>query len=134
MATFTFSLRTPLATFFEGEVDAVRLKTDLGRMEILPDHATLVGTMLYSRVYVRQGATEHPFVIRQGAVSVDAKGAVRLTALDVQEAEGISIESVEEYLVYLNKQLSGEQELNDYQKNFLAEQRSALKETLTNLK
>lgn len=134
MAMFTFSLRTPLKTVFEGEVDAVHLKTDLGRMEVLPDHATLVGTILFSRVSVQSGGNEQVYVIRQGSVSVDAQGVVRVTALDAQEAETLSVQSVEDYLSYLNKQLSGEQELNDYQKKFLAEQRAALEESLSTMK
>ena len=133
MATFPFSLRTPLATIFEGEVDAVRLKTDLGRMEILPDHATLVGTILYSRVYIRRGGREDSYMIRQGAESVDAQGVARVTALDAQETKTIKAESIQEYLVYLNKQISGGNGLNDYQKNFLAEQRMALQESLSNI-
>lgn len=134
MATFAFSLRTPLNTIFEGDVDAVRLKTDLGQMEILPDHATLAGTILFSRVNIHSGGVEQVYIIRQGSVSVDSQGVVRVTALDAQEAESLSVKSVEEYLLYLNKQLSGEQQLNDYQKKFLSEQRSALEETLSETK
>jgi F0F1-type ATP synthase epsilon subunit len=134
MATLTFSLRTPLQTVFEGEVDAVRLKTDLGRMEILPGHATLVATILYSRVHVRQGGTEHPFIIRQASVSVEENGSVRVTALDAQEGEVLSVESVEEYLLHLNQQLNGEEKLNEYQTQFLSEQRAALEETLASMK
>jgi F0F1-type ATP synthase epsilon subunit len=134
MAALTLSLRTPLKNVFEGEVDAVRLKTDLGRMEILPGHATLAATILYSRVYVRQGGTEQQYIIRQATVSVSEDGSVRITALDAQEQDSIQVESVEQYLVHLNQQLNGEEELNEYQKQFLSEQRAALEETLASMK
>lgn len=129
-ASFLFTLRSPINTPFEGEVDSVKLKTDLGRMEILPGHATLIGTILYSRVFVRTGATEQEYVIRQGSVTVDETGHVRLLAQDIQEAGNITIESLEQYLVYISKQLDNGHTLNEYQRTFLQEQRDAIEESM----
>jgi F0F1-type ATP synthase epsilon subunit len=134
VTTFTFSLRSPLETVFEGQVENVRLKTDLGMMEILPDHASLVGTILYSQVAVRHDGTEENFIIRQGSVSVDEQGVARITALNVEKESSLSVTSIEEYLVYINEQLTGERTLNDYQVKFLGEQRAALEESLKDIK
>ena len=130
MATFAFTLRTPLATVFEGDVDVVRLKTDLGLMEILPEHATLVGTILFSRVSIWQDGKEVVYLVRQGSVSVDESGVARVACLIADPVESLDVQSIENYLRSLTEMLDGERELNDYQKTFLQEQRAALEESL----
>jgi hypothetical protein len=67
-------------------------------------------------------------------VSVEENGSVRVTALDAHEGEVLSVESVEEYLLHLNQQLNGDEKLNEYQTQFLSEQRAALEETLVSMK
>jgi len=117
-------------TAFEGQVDSVHLKTEVGEMEILPGHATIVGLIGFSRVFLRSGSSQQEFLARQGSVSVDAHGAVRLLAQDVQEAEAISVDSLKSYLGYLEELMGGVRELNAYQTRFLQEQRSALEESI----
>lgn len=127
MSDLHVSLRTPTGVLFDGKAEGLRLKTDLGRMEVLPDHATLVGTILYSKVYIRHGSSEERFVIRQGSVSVNEKGEAKIFANQAQKEEEISIENMRDYLTYLAEQLAGGG-LNDYQMQFLEEQRKALQE------
>lgn len=127
MTNLHVTLRTPTAVLFDGEAAALRLKTDLGRMEVLPDHATLVGTVLYSKVYVRHGDTEEKFIIRQGSVAVDEKGNATVLANEAHKEEELSVENMKDYLEYIVKQME-EGGLNDYQMQFLEERRRALQE------
>lgn len=127
---FTFTLRTPLKTFFEGEVDAVRLRTDLGRMEILPGHASIVGTVLACRVAIHAGGREDVYAVRQGTLSVDEDGNARLTVLHAEKDDEMTVESIQDYLRFVTEQLDGEGELNEYQIKFLEEQRAAMQDLL----
>lgn len=133
MARLRVTLRTPQAVLFDGEADSVRLKTDLGRMEILPDHATLVGTVLYSKVYIRHENTEDQFVMRQGSATVAENGRVYLLANDAHKEDALTIQNLQDYLTYLAKQLETGK-LNDYQMQFLEEQRKALEEQMQETK
>lgn len=126
MQAFQLTIQTPTELLFEGAVDSLRIQTDLGRMEVLPDHATIVGTVLYSKVYAKHDGVEEKFVVRHGSVSVDEKGKSTVLALEAQKLEEMSVKSMEEYLHYLNELLQNPDELNDYQKQFLDEQRQSL--------
>ncbi len=129
MNVLNVTLRTPTEVLFSGEAEVVRLKTDLGRMEILPNHTTIVGTILYSKVFIRSGATEEKFVIRQGSVSVNDAGKVHILANQGHQEASVTIESMEEYLNFLAEQISSGS-LNEYQVQFMEEQRAALQEGL----
>lgn len=122
-------LRTPTAELFRGEAHAVRLKTDLGDIEILPDHATLIATILYSKVYIRHESTEETFIVRQGSVSVNEQGEVRILAHDAHKDGELSVENMKDYLDYVVQKLDTG-ELNEYQKQFLEKRRAALEEEI----
>ena len=128
MTTFPFTIQTPTSVLFEGAVEAARLKTDLGRMEILPNHATLVGTLLYSKVYARHDGKEEVFEVRHGTVTVEEDGTATVLALEAQKVDDMTVKTMEDYLVYLSELLANPDEFNDYQKQFLEEQRQALEE------
>lgn len=127
MAQVNVTFRTPTKIMFEGPADKVRLKTDLGRVEILPGHATLVGTVLFSKVYINHGPTEEKFYMRQGSVTVDAEGNATLLANEADKEAELSVESMQDYLNYLAEQIDSGK-YNDYQMKFLMEQRQALEE------
>lgn len=129
MANLHVTLRTPSALLYEGEAQALRLKTDLGRIEVLPDHATLVGTILYSKVYIRHGDTEEKFIIRQGSIAVDEHNNATVLAHEAHKEEEISVENMQEYLTHIARQID-EGGLNDYQMQFLEERRKALQQEM----
>ena len=126
-ADFHVTLRTPTDVLYDGKAHALRLKTDLGRMEVLPDHASLVGTILYSKVYIRHDKTEEKFIIRQGSIAVDGRNSTTVLATEAHKEEDLSIDNMKDYLEYLVHQLN-EGNLNDYQRQFLDERRRALEE------
>ncbi len=130
MAQINVTFRTPSKVIFEGPADKVRLKTDLGRVEILPNHATLVSTVLFSKVYIYHSSTEEKFFMRQGTMAVDEKGDVILLANEAEKEAEMTIDSMQEYLTYLVSQIDSGKH-NDYQMKFLMEQREALQGSLT---
>jgi len=133
MSSLTLVLRTLVKTIYEGPVDSVYVKTELGEMEILPGHATLVGVIGFSRLFVHIDSRQIEYFARQGSVAVDAEGVVRILATDIQETGSISIDSVQSYLTEIDKFLSEESKMNEYQKNFLQEQRNLLEESLKHI-
>ena len=130
MSTLSVTLKTPTKSLYSGEADSVRLSTDLGRVEILPDHATLVGTILFSKAYIKHGATEEKFVIRQGSIHVDEKGNCSILAIEADKESEVSVNSMKSYLEYLDEQLQADGKYNDYQMKFLREQRASIEGSL----
>ncbi|HBU27548.1 TPA: hypothetical protein DEB00_00335 [Candidatus Uhrbacteria bacterium] len=133
MPTFRLQLVTPVETLFDGAVDSVRLKTDLGRMEVLPNHATLVGTILYSKVYSRHLGVEEKYIIRHGSVQVNKQGDVTILALEAHKESEMTVKTMEEYLHFLAEQLDDPHAFNDYQKQFLQDQREALEHAIADV-
>ncbi len=130
MSMLSVTLKTPTKTLYKGEADSVRLSTDLGRLELLPDHATLVGTILFSKAYVKHGSVEEKFVIRQGSVLVDKDNNCSILAIEADKESEISIDSMKSYLTYLDEQLQADGRYNDYQMKFLREQHASIEGSL----
>lgn len=128
MSPFHLVIQTPTETLFDGAVDSVRFKTDLGRMEVLSNHATLVGTILYSKVYTRQAQHEEQFIVRHGSVSVDGQGNTTVLAIEAHKEAEMTIATMESYLHYLVEQMEHPERFNAYQIQFLQEQRDALQQ------
>ena len=131
MPTFHLTIKTPTETLFDGAVDSVRVKTDLGRMEVLDQHATFVGMTRYSKIYLRVDGKEQGFVVRQGTITVDESGKVAVLALFGDKWSEMTVKTMEQYLHYLKEQLENPDQFNEYQKQFLEEQRKALEEGIT---
>ena len=123
------TLRTPTRILFDGEAHALRLKNDLGRMEVLPGHATLLGSILHSKVYVRHGDTEEKYIMNQGSMAIDGKGNVKILADDAHKEQELTVANMREYLEHLVEQMESE-ELNEYQVKFLQERRQALQQAI----
>lgn len=79
MASFPASLVTPEKVLFEGEVEAVMLRTDLGDAAFLPGHTPLVGSVVPGLVrFAREGGSEERFEMQRGLVQVSPERVVVL--------------------------------------------------------
>ena len=68
--------------------------------------------------------------MRQGSLTVDAKGNATLLANEADKETELSIDSMQDYLKYLVELIDSGKH-NDYQMKFLMEQRQALEEGIT---
>lgn len=131
--TFQFSLLTPTKELFSGAVRSVHLSTDLGEMELLPGHASLVGAVAVSRVVVSletPGSTE-TFLVRQGSISFEMEqNTARLVAYTGEILKNASRESLKEFHSFVREMLNKPENLNQYQIKFLESESSALEKSI----
>ena len=126
---------TPAKSWFNGPADIVHLSTDLGEMEILPGHATLVGTGSVSEVAVKSGDHVEDFLLRLASVSVAGDGlTVKILAQVAEKRAEMNATSLRDYIDYVEKMLGSKEELSEYQVKFLGEQRASVEKTLAIIK
>jgi len=128
---FHLNLRTPDKTFFDGEVNSVKLETALGQTEIFSNHAPLIGSIGFSRVIVRAGEHETDFLIRQGLVFVDAlQNTVSMLAYYCEEFAEVDPATIAEYTKLILEKFKDKKDLNKYQLTFLEDQKVSAEKML----
>ncbi len=133
MATpqFQFSLRTPVTELYNAPVDLVHLATDEGEMEVLPGHASTVGTIQFSKIVVTSLNHTDSFLVRQGILTVDENGTVvRILATDAHKQSDMRLRSLEEYRTFILDRLKEPERLSKYQMRFLSDQQASIEKSI----
>jgi len=69
--TFKLSIKTPLKEEFNQEVLEFQIDTELGRMSVLPKHASLTGSVVFSKATIKFDNTIQKYFIKNGILFVD---------------------------------------------------------------
>ncbi len=115
------------AKILEAEARSITLATDLGQMQILPGHLSLVGTISASPVLIALAGTEElTYLIRQGVVTIvqapNGDTLVTIAAQLVEKKEDVSIESLQSFREKMRQAFENKEDLSTYQIEFLTEQ------------
>lgn len=134
--TFLLNIRTPEQRPFTGQVETVTVDTEeLGRMQVLPRHASLTGTIIFSPVKVKLPEGEEDFLIRRGVIMVSNEyNATTILALSCEKSSEVSFKTVEEYLQLIEEKLQKHEDLTPYQLTHLQKEKIALQHTLKKIK
>jgi F0F1-type ATP synthase epsilon subunit len=131
MNTFDLLIQTPDHEAYHGPAEVVTLASDSGEMQILPGHASLLGTITYTPLRVKNGATTMDFVLRQGFVFVDQlANTVRVLGLSCVKTDEINEMTAKEYYEFVMSKLDKPEELNAYQLKHLEGQKLSLERQL----
>ena len=130
--TFPITIRTPEKTLFEDEIKAIRVTTDGGDIELMANHASLTGTLLFSHVVVVDSEGNHlNFLARNGAILFDNDhNRAALLALYCEEKSEVSEKSAKEYADFIEEQLKEGHKLSEFQLLYLEGERLAVKQQL----
>jgi F-type H+-transporting ATPase subunit epsilon len=80
MASFSVKVVTPESTLFEGEAEAVFMRTDGGEIGFLSGHTPLVGSVVPGTVRVQAGGgAESTVEVEGGFVLMDGEQLVLVT-------------------------------------------------------
>ena|SRR3989304_9911189 len=125
--TLHFSLRTPEAEVLTQDVTAIKVATEMGPMLVYPRHASLTGTVSFSRLWVRQEQGEKEYLVRNGIffVSVETNSA-SILCYSCQEIKDIGYKTASEYLSFIETKLKEGADLNEYQLKFLKNEKIAM--------
>ena len=91
MSTFRLQIVTPDGSAFDGEAEALRLRTTEGYISIRAGHADLLAVLDIGVVTVTQDGTARNAACGGGFLSVEG-GAVRLVATTFEYADAIDVE------------------------------------------
>jgi len=64
----TLKILTPEGTAFCGAADAVHVPGTAGRFEILPDHASIISSLVAGELRWRHAGKERSYAVRSGAI------------------------------------------------------------------
>jgi F0F1-type ATP synthase epsilon subunit len=127
MNTFDLLIQTPDHEAYRGPANLVTLSSDTGEMQILPGHASMLGTITYTPVRVNNGSHQEDFVLRQGFVFVDQENkSVQVLGLSCEKTDEINEVTAKEYYDFIISKLDKPEELNAYQLKHLEGQKMSL--------
>lgn len=126
--TFHLTVRTPEAEILNQEaVTALRITTEGGEMEIKANHATVVGTILFSKMIVSTAEGSDEYIVQRGMIFVSQEEhKVQVLVYQCKKIEEIEYKSAKEYLEFVEKQLAEGADLNDFQMEYLQNERIAM--------
>jgi|CXWL01.1.fsa_nt_gi F0F1-type ATP synthase epsilon subunit len=125
--TFHLSVRTPESEILSQEVVSIKIGTDKGPMVVLPHHASLSGSVSFSRFFVREANAEREYLVRNGIIFVSLEtNTTSILCYSCQEVKDIEYKTASEYLTFIEEKLKAGADLNDYQLKFLANEKIAM--------
>ncbi|MCU0660005.1 MAG: hypothetical protein MUD00_00065 [Candidatus Pacebacteria bacterium] len=120
-------LQTPEKTLFSGAALSATVQTEEGFLELLDHHATLVGSILSSKITIRRDAdTREEFLVRDAFVTCNnIENSITILALWGEVLEKVNTKTVEEYFAFLKKELLSSENLTPYQLRYVEEQKQS---------
>lgn len=132
---FNLIIQSPQRILFQGEGDYVAVTTELGDMEIYPNHATLLATISFSKTKIKNAEHEQDFLMRNGLIIVDnEKNEVKLLAQYCEKLSDIDFKTIEEYKNFVLQKLEKKEELNDFQIKHLEQESTSLEQMIEVIK
>lgn len=130
--SFRLVVRTPEKEVVNREVHSVTLNTEEGRMTVLPGHAALSGSILFSRLEVKGEGFEDDYLVRRGLLFVNlASSQTTIMAYSCDKTDEVKIETVREYMAFLEEQLKkGPTSLSSFQLKYLEGEKLAVSKHL----
>lgn len=135
MNTFTLTIKTPEKTIFSGNVESINLKTETGELTMLAKHADFLGSVAYTRIFVKTGDSTEEYIGRRGLVTFSNKeNTCEVLMIVCEPVEEISPISAESYLKYVEEALRNGDDLSSSQLKFMEEERIMLVKQLKDIK
>jgi F0F1-type ATP synthase epsilon subunit len=115
---------------------SVTIATDLGMMQILPGHLSLVGTVTASPVIIAtEGSKELTYLVRNAVLTIGEGEAgetlVTVAAQLAEKKDEVSIETLQSFREKMHNALEKKEDLSSYQIDFLTEQLDAVDQAIT---
>ncbi len=123
------TIQTPEESSFDGECISVRLKTDDGEIEILPDHTNLVSTLTYSETTLTlPDGSEKIYALRSGVIlMINDSNRLSINVFFAELLENVKHESILAYHKEILERLK-DGDLSPLQVRFLENQSESIKE------
>ncbi|MDF2378690.1 MAG: hypothetical protein P1V18_00505 [Candidatus Gracilibacteria bacterium] len=126
--TFHLTVRTPeLEIINRDDVKSLKIMTEGGEMEIKPGHAAMTGSILFSKMIVSSEGSVIEYIVQRGLLFVSQSGKkVDVMVYQCMEVKDIEYKSAREYLDYIEEQLKAGADLNEFQMEYLKDEKIAM--------
>lgn len=118
--SFTLTITSPLGKAYSGQAICLTLQSDDGEIQILPGHTGLLSTFTASRLEIFEQQKRQEFILHQGLIKVSQDGTkVEIAAMAAEPVESVRIESLEEYIKFVEKSMENRESLSGFQIRYL---------------
>jgi len=132
--TFKLIIRTPEAEIFNGDAQSIHVTTEGGDLQAMADHASLTGSILCSRITIECAEETHEFMVRRGLFTFhNHKNEATLLATHAEKLSEMKMETVKEYLKFIEEQLRAGNDLSDFQITHLEGEKLAVEQTMAQI-
>ena len=83
--TFYLTVRTPEAEVVSQEVNSIKVVTEGGVIEIYPKHASLTGSIIFSRLDIRTDKEDIDYLIQRGIIFVSVENELDSTSNSIMK-------------------------------------------------
>ena len=111
MKQLNLEILTPYGKYYAGEVDYIRVQSEDFLMEILPNHAPLVSSLVISKMVIKNGSTEELYAIGGGIIRVE-KGKTTLLLNSIEGKKDIDINRANDAKTRAEKRLENKDEID----------------------
>lgn len=127
MPHFQLTIRSPEKDIFDGKVKSITFDSEVGRMQILPHHASITGTIFFTKIIVDTDEKDEEFIGRRGIFLFDNdKNEAIMLLLSCELKSEISHQSAREYLDFIKEKLKNKESLSEYQIKYLEGEKFAV--------
>ena len=111
MRQLNLEILTPYGKYFAGDVDWIQIRSEDFLMQILPNHAPLVSSVVISKMIIKNGTHEDLYAIGGGVIRVE-KGKTTLLLNSIEGKHDIDINRANDAKTRAEKRLENKDEID----------------------
>ena len=111
MRQLNLEILTPYGKYFAGDVDWIQIRSEYFLMQILPNHAPLVSSVVISKMIIKNGTHEDLYAIGGGVIRVE-KGKTTLLLNSIEGKHDIDINRANDAKTRAEKRLENKDEID----------------------
>jgi F0F1-type ATP synthase epsilon subunit len=136
MKHFHVTIRTPDEEILDArDIQELIVNTESGPMTVFAKHASLTGSILFSRLIVKTKDKEDQYMARRGTIFVDnEKNHTVILVLSCEKMTTITFEKLDEYIGYLNSIIESGGDLSSIKLAYLEKEKLAVMEQVAEMK
>lgn len=129
--TFKFTIQTPEGQAFSDKIISVKLRADNGQMQVMAHHASILATVLFSKVEIETKDGIETFMTRKGLFNFENKtNEATLLCIYAQKEEEMDISHAKDYLKFIEEQMASGKDLSQFQLKYLEGEKLAIEKQI----
>ena len=129
--TYKFTIQTPEGQAFSDRIISVELRADNGQMQVMAHHASILATVLFSKVEIETKDAVETYIVRKGLFNFENKtNEANLLCIYAQKEEEMDITHAKDYLKFIEEQMAAGKDLSQFQLTYLEGEKLAIEKQI----